>query len=79
VEAIPWTLNAPWHYSSHFEKLEYDFTKCGLAWKIETDSILIKDKRNKHLSKTSDRVFKMLKRKHFKFEIRESIHRSIYR
>ncbi len=27
-------------------------------WKIETDSILIKEKR-KHLSKTSDRVSKM--------------------
>jgi hypothetical protein len=34
------------------------FTKRGLAWKIETDSILIKEKR-KHLSKMSDRVSKM--------------------
>jgi hypothetical protein len=33
-------------------------TKCGLAWKIETDSILIKEK-HKHLSKMSDRVSKM--------------------
>jgi hypothetical protein len=31
---------------------------CGLAWKIETDSILIKEKR-KHLTKMSDRVSKM--------------------
>jgi hypothetical protein len=53
-------------------------TKHDLAWEIETDSILIKEKR-KHLSKTSDRVFKMLKRKRLKFEVRESIHRSIYR
>jgi hypothetical protein len=39
-----------------------------MAWllKIETDSILIKEKR-KHLSKMSDRVSKMLKRKHLKF------------
>jgi len=29
-----------------------------LAWKIWTDSILIKEKR-KHLSKTSDRVYKI--------------------
>jgi hypothetical protein len=41
-------------------------TKRGLVWEIETDSILIKEKR-KHLSKTSDRVSKMLKRKHLKF------------
>jgi len=34
-------------------------TKRGLVWKIETGSILIKEKR-KHLSKTSDRVSKML-------------------
>ncbi len=33
-------------------------TKRGLAWKIETDSILIKEKR-KHLTKMSDRVSKM--------------------
>ncbi len=39
-----------------------------MAWllKIETDSILIKE-RCKHLSKTSDRVSKMLQRKHLKF------------
>ncbi len=49
---------------------EKEATKCGLA---EIDSILIKEK-HKHLSKMSDRVSKMLK-----FEIRESIHRSIYR
>jgi len=57
---------------------EKEATKHGLAWEIETDSILIKEKR-KHLSKTSDRVSKMLKRKRLKFEFRESIHRSIYR
>ena len=49
----------------------------SVAW-VETDSILIKEKR-KHLSKMSDRASKMLKRKHLKFEISESIHRSIYR
>jgi hypothetical protein len=32
--------------------------RCGLAWKIETDSILIKAKR-KHLTKTLERVSKM--------------------
>ncbi len=39
-----------------------------MAWllKIETDSILIKEKR-KHLSKMTDRVSKMLKRKRLKF------------
>ena len=37
---------------------EKEATNHGLAWKIETDSILIKEKR-KHLSKTSDRVSKM--------------------
>jgi hypothetical protein len=39
-----------------------------VAWllKIETDSILIKEKR-KHLSKTLDRVSKMLQRKRLKF------------
>ncbi len=37
---------------------EKEATKRGLALKIETDSILIKEKR-KHLSKTSDRVSKM--------------------
>jgi hypothetical protein len=39
-----------------------------VAWllKIETDSILIKEKR-KHLSKMTDRVSKMLKRKRLKF------------
>ncbi len=51
--------------------------RSGLAWEIETDSILIKEKR-KHLSKMSDRVSKVLKRKCLKFEIKESIHRSIY-
>jgi hypothetical protein len=50
------------------------------AWllKIETDSILIKEKR-KHLSKTSDRVSKKMKRKRLSLEKEESIHRSIYR
>ncbi len=37
---------------------EKEATKCGLAWKIETDSIFIKEK-HKHLSETSDRVSKM--------------------
>ena len=41
-------------------------TKRGLAWKIETSSILIKEKR-KHLSKTLDRVAKMLQLKRLKF------------
>ncbi len=52
----------------------------SMAWllKIETDSILIKEKR-KHLSKTLDRVSKLLKRKRLKFGLRESSHRSIYR
>jgi len=51
-----------------------------VAWllKIETDSILIKEKR-KHLSKTLDRVSKLMKRKRLKFGLRESSHRSIYR
>ena len=51
-----------------------------MAWllKIETDSILIKEKR-KHLSKTLDRVSKLMKRKRLKFELRESGHRNIYR
>ena len=50
------------------------------AWllKIETDSILIKEKR-KHLSKTYDRVSKKMKRKRLSLEKEESIHRSIYR
>ncbi len=50
-----------------------------MAWllKIETDSILIKEKR-KHLSKTFDRVSKLMKRKRLKFGFRESSHRSIY-
>jgi hypothetical protein len=47
---------------------EKEATKHGLAWKIETGSILIKEKC-KHLSKTSDKVSKMLKRKRLKFEI----------
>ncbi len=42
-------------------------TKRGLAREIETDSILIKEKR-KHLSKMSDRVSKMMKPKRLKFE-----------
>ena len=52
----------------------------SVAWlgRLRQDSILIKEKR-KHLSKMSDRVSKMLKRKRLKFEIRESIHKSIYR
>jgi hypothetical protein len=52
----------------------------SVAWllKIETDSILIKEKR-KHLSKTLDRVSKLMKRKRLKFGLRESSHRSIYR
>jgi hypothetical protein len=39
----------------------------SMAWllKIETGSILIKEKR-KHLSKMSDRVSKLMKRKRFK-------------
>ncbi len=43
-----------------------------MAWllKIETDSILIKEKR-KHFSK-------LIKRKRLKFGLRESSHRSIY-
>ncbi len=51
-----------------------------MAWllKIETDSILIKEKR-KHLSKTLDRVSKLMKRKRLNFGSRESSHRSIYR
>ena len=51
-----------------------------MAWllKIETDSILIKEKR-KHLSKMLDRVSKLMKRKRLKFGLRESGHRSIYR
>jgi len=36
-----------------------------LAWKIETDSILIKEKR-KHLSKMSDRVSKMFEAQELK-------------
>jgi hypothetical protein len=50
-----------------------------VAWllKIETDSILIKEKR-KHLSKTSDRVSKMLQRKGLKLGFRERSHKSIY-
>ena len=50
------------------------------AWllKIETDSILIKEKR-KHLSKTFDRVSKKMTRKRLSLEKEESIHRSIYR
>ena len=52
----------------------------SVAWllKIETDSILIKEKR-KHLSKTFDRVSKEMKRKRLSLEKEESIHRSIYR
>ncbi len=38
---------------------EKEATKRGLAWEIETGSILIKEKR-KQLSKMSDRVSKML-------------------
>jgi len=51
-----------------------------MAWllKIETDSILIKEKR-KHLSKTLDRVSKLMKRKRLKFGSGESSLRSIYR
>jgi len=51
-----------------------------MAWllKIETDSILIKEKR-KHLSKTLDRVSKLMKCKRLKFGSRESSHSSIYR
>ncbi len=47
---------------------EKEATKHGLAWKMETDSILNKEKC-KHLSKMSDRVSKMLKRKRLNFEI----------
>ena len=49
----------------------------SVAW-VETDSILIKEKR-KHLSKTFDRVSKKMKRKRLSLEKEESIHRSIYR
>ncbi len=51
-----------------------------MAWllKIETDSILIKEKC-KHLSKMLDRVSKLMKCKRLKFGLRESSHRSIYR
>ena len=44
----------------------------SMAWilKIETDSILIKEKR-KHLSKTSERVSKMMKRKRLQFWVLE--------
>ncbi len=50
-----------------------------MAWllKIETDSILIKEKHN-HLSKMLDRVSKLMKHKRLKFGLRESSHRSIY-
>jgi len=52
----------------------------SMAWllKIETDSILIKEKR-KLLSKTYDRVSKLMKHKRLSLEKEESIHRSIYR
>jgi hypothetical protein len=51
-----------------------------VAWllKIETDSILIKEMR-KHLSKTLDRVSKLMELKRLKFGLRESSHRSVYR
>ena len=51
-----------------------------MAWllKIETDSILIKEKR-KHLSKTLDRVSKLMEHNRLRFGSRESSHRSIYR
>jgi hypothetical protein len=50
-----------------------------MAWlvKTETDSILIKEKR-KHLSKRRTGCLNCLECKHLKFEINESIHRSIY-
>ncbi len=50
-----------------------------MAWlvKIETHSILIKEKR-KYLSKSWTGYLKCLERKRLKFEINESIHRSIY-
>ncbi len=70
-------LNSNYFNRKVYTTDEKEATKCGLAWEVETDSILIKEKR-KHLSKMSDRVSKMLKRKCLKFEIRESIHRSIY-
>ena len=56
---------------------EKEATKRGLAWKMETDSILIKEKC-KHLSKMSDRVSKMLKRKCLKFEILEKVFIEVY-
>ncbi len=51
-----------------------------MAWllEIETDSILIKEKRI-HLSKTSDRVSKMFKWERLSLGFRERSHRSIYR
>jgi len=56
---------------------EREAAKRGLAWKIETDSILIKEKC-KHLSKLSDRVSKMLKRKRLKFEVLEKRFIEVY-
>jgi hypothetical protein len=52
----------------------------SVAWilKIETDSILIKEKC-KHLSKTYDRVSKKMKRRRLSLEKEKSIPRSIYR
>jgi hypothetical protein len=54
----------------------------SVAWllKIETDSILIKEKRKHlHLSKTLDRVSKLMKGERLKFGLGESSHRSICR
>jgi len=56
-----------WNYFNRkvYTTDEKKATKCGLALKIETDSILIKEKR-KHLSKTSDKVFKMFEAQELK-------------
>jgi hypothetical protein len=56
---------------------EGEAAKRGLAWKIETDSILIKEKYL-HLSKLSDKVSKMLKRKCLKFEVLEKRFIEVY-
>jgi hypothetical protein len=64
----PLTVLMKYSQTKRYTTDEKAATKRGLAWEIETGSILIKEKC-KHLSKTSDKVSKMLKRKHLKFEI----------
>ena len=51
----------------------------SMAWLGRLRQTFLIKEKPKHLSKMSDRVSKMLKRKHLKFEITESIHRRIYR